>query len=344
MRNRIRKERKPPLRRQRGIELTHAARCRIPRIGKHRQPLTLPPGIEALEITLLEIHLTPHLNTVTLRCERSAQAQRDRGDRPQIDGDVFADAPVAARSAALEYAVAIIQGDCQAIDLEFADVPHWCLGGELAHTLVERAQFALVERVGQAEHLRRVDERFESLGGRCAHPLRRRIGRAQFGMLALDIDQLAQQRVKFRVGDRRIVQDIVAVVRVVEQVTKLLRAALDVGHQCFPEPTCMGYPSGSLITAIRSGPSSYGYCRIGTVSATQSDDKFLDVLDREAQLQRSGPNRQQFAARMEDQRDPFAQLELDPMRRAVLAQLKTHDRPIKVARTREVAAHQHRYR
>jgi hypothetical protein len=44
-------------------------------------------------------------------------AQRDLADRAQVVGDVLADLAVAARGAALQYAVAIDEADREAIDL-----------------------------------------------------------------------------------------------------------------------------------------------------------------------------------------------------------------------------------
>ena len=92
------------------------------------------------------------------------QAQRNRLDRAQVRRNVFADAAVAARSAAHERAVAIVERDREPVDLQLADVLDGA-AGELARALVEGAQ--LVDRNGirEAEHRPRVFVRREAFRG-----------------------------------------------------------------------------------------------------------------------------------------------------------------------------------
>ena len=58
----IGEKRKPPLRGQRGIELAHAARRGVARIGEGRQPVAFARGVEPLEIALAKIDLAAHLD------------------------------------------------------------------------------------------------------------------------------------------------------------------------------------------------------------------------------------------------------------------------------------------
>ena len=61
LRNRIGKERKAALRGQLRIELTHAARRGVARVGKDRQPFAFAPRVELLEVALREINFASHL-------------------------------------------------------------------------------------------------------------------------------------------------------------------------------------------------------------------------------------------------------------------------------------------
>src|SRR5215211_4469828 len=58
-----------------------------------------------------------------------------------------------------------------------------------------------------------------------AHALGGRVRRAQLGMLGLDVAQLVEERVVFRVGDLRLVEDVVAVAVVLELPAQLLGPA-----------------------------------------------------------------------------------------------------------------------
>ena len=64
----------------------------------------------------------------------------------------------------------------------------------------------------------------ELLERRAAHALGRRVRREQLGVLALEVAQLAQQRVVLGVADLRVVEDVVAVVVVLELPPQLVGA------------------------------------------------------------------------------------------------------------------------
>ncbi len=56
----------------------------------------------------------------------------------------------------------------------------------------------------------------ESFRGRSAYALRRGIGPRELGVRALQLEQLAQQRVVLAVGQLRIVEHVVTVVRLID--------------------------------------------------------------------------------------------------------------------------------
>src|SRR5439155_3897034 len=91
----------------------------------------------------------------------------------------------------------------------------------LPDALIERAELRFVERVGEREHGARVLDRREAIRRWRADPLRRRIGGDQLRMLRLELLELAHQRVVRLVGDRRRIEDVVLVVRLLDPLAQL---------------------------------------------------------------------------------------------------------------------------
>ncbi len=108
------------------------------------------------------------------------------------------------------------QRDRQPVDFEFANVGNRIDAGQLADALVERAQFVAIERIRQRQHRLGMLIRRETRGGDGADALGGRCRRAQFRKAILEFDEFAQQRIVIEVGNLRIVEDVVAVVRVVD--------------------------------------------------------------------------------------------------------------------------------
>ena len=90
----------------------------------------------------------------------------------------------------------------------------------------QAAQLLLVAGVGEREHRLGVLDLLEALERRRADPLGRRVRRAQLGVLGLDRAQLVEQRVVVVVADRRVVEDVVAVVVLRQLLPQLGRALL----------------------------------------------------------------------------------------------------------------------
>jgi hypothetical protein len=72
--------------------------------------------------------------------------------------------------------------------------------------------------------------RRESLRGDSTDTLGRRIGRLQFGVLAFELDELAQERVELRIGYLRIVERVIAVVGLFDLRAQLIRPSGSASH------------------------------------------------------------------------------------------------------------------
>ena len=148
-------------------------------------------------------------------------AQRQRADGARVFRDVLAHRAVAARDGLHELAIAIVRRHGKAVHLQFGHVAELGAAQQFAHAAVEIAQFAFVQGVIQAQHGRAVRHLDETFARLAAHALGGRIGRQQFGMLRLQIAQLAHQRVVFGVADLGLVENVVQVLVVAQRFAQL---------------------------------------------------------------------------------------------------------------------------
>ena len=145
-------------------------------IGIEREPGLLALGVDPRELRLGHEHLAADVDRGGL-----GEAVRDRPDRAQVGAHVLAGGAVAPRGALHETAALVAQGDGQAVDLELGHVAQLRrrLRGRrqaesAADPRVERPQFVVAERVGQAEHRPPMADLGEDLAGRgAADPLGR---------------------------------------------------------------------------------------------------------------------------------------------------------------------------
>jgi hypothetical protein len=73
-------------------------------------------------------------------------------------------------------------------------------------------------------------------------------------------------------------------------------------------------------------------------------DERIDVVDVEAELQRTGPHHQRLAIGMQPQSLAVAEIEIDPIGRGVGADAQFEHVPVKGARTRQIRTDKHRHR
>jgi len=161
--------------------------------------------------------------------------QRDRSDRAEVLGHVLADRAVAPRGPPHEDPVLVDQGDGQAVDLGLGHVVDRrlldaLLGQQPPRAGLPLAQLLLGAGVGQREHGQQVAHGREALERAPAHPLRGGVRRAQRGVRGLEAAQLVQQAVVLGVGDLGVVEDVVAVVVVLERTAQLGGALEDLGR------------------------------------------------------------------------------------------------------------------
>ena len=102
-----------------------------------------------------------------------------------LKNGIVADAPVAARRARRQNAVFVMQRDRKPVDLEFGDIIKFAPVRQFAAALVERLQIVEIVRIIERHQRHAVDERLKALGAP-ADPLRRRIGRNEFGIFRFE--------------------------------------------------------------------------------------------------------------------------------------------------------------
>ena len=214
--------RQRPRGRELRVELADRAGGRVARVGEGGLARLGALLVELGERCQRQVDLAAHLD----QRRRVVDAQRYGADRAQVLGHVLAHLAVAARGPAHEHAVLVDQRDRQAVDLGLGHEAHVAhrhvLAGQVALAAQHPGgQLLLVARVGQRQHRRQVrhlGELVERLG---AHALGGRVGRHELGVLGLEVAQLVQQRVVDVVAHLGVVEDVVAVVVMVELAPQL---------------------------------------------------------------------------------------------------------------------------
>ena len=214
----VRPHRQVALRGRARIQLANGARRRVARIREERLAALRALPVGRLERGGRQIDLAADVDAAR---DLFAEGERDRLDRPQVRGHVLAHESVAARRPLHELPVLVGQVDREPVDLQLTDVADVLAAESLPDALIERAELRFVERVGEREHGARVLDRREAIRRRRADPLRRRIGGDQLRMLRLELLELAHQRVVRLVGDRRRIEDVVLVVRLLDPLAQL---------------------------------------------------------------------------------------------------------------------------
>jgi len=111
-----------------------------------------------------------------------------------------------------ESPVLVDQFDGEAVEFRLGHHLERLAAEALRRPLPPFAEFPLVECVVEAEHGDAVADRAELLDRLSAHPLGRRLGDDEFGVLFLEFLEAPHQPVILGVGDFRLVEDVVAVV------------------------------------------------------------------------------------------------------------------------------------
>ena len=221
-----------------GIELAQAACGGVARVGEG-----LLAGFELALVQRGKIgfehqHFAAHFQQCRLLF--AVQLQRDIAHGFDVFGDVFARGAVAARGSLHQNPVLIQQADGQPVKLRFGGVFHLRHAQFLAHALVERQKFGMVERarvvverrksVVQRQHRHGVHHGFKAVQHRAAHPLRWAFGQPELRIFGFQDFQLTVEPVVFGIGHAGRVQSVVFVGVAVERLHEGADAVLGGGH------------------------------------------------------------------------------------------------------------------
>ncbi len=231
-----------PVGRDLGIQLTQAACGCVARVGEGLAADFQLTGVKPLETGLGHEHFTAHFQHV--RPALALQLERDVTHCAHVDADVFAGGSVAACRAPHQRTVAIQQADGQTVQLGLAAVLHLAAFAKqvpgrqiqpLGDPPIEFEHVVFFERVAQAEHRHFVTHLGERRQGRASDPLRRRIRGDQMGVFRLQGLELVKQAVVLDIRNARFIQNVVAVVVLIQLCTQFQDSGFDGLHTVFSQ-------------------------------------------------------------------------------------------------------------
>src|ERR1700704_5973983 len=188
----------PPLRCNIGIELPHRTSGEIARISKSCESVALAFFIQLLESRRRHEQFAAHLEIRRDSCLLQfffEDRKRNRADGAYIQGDIFTYGTVAASDPAHQLPVVVAERERHAVQLELANVVHVLAAAELVYAPFPRPQFFFAVSVVERQHGRGVAYLDKSFTRLATHPLGRRVGRNQSGMLSFELLQLLHERV-----------------------------------------------------------------------------------------------------------------------------------------------------
>ena len=213
-----------------GIQLAQAAGGGIARVGEHLAILVAAARVQRLEASVAHVDLAAHFQQ--LRQIITPQLERDRADGAQVGGDTFAGAAIAARHALHQHAILVDERHGQAIELGLAaeaQLVTRILGvsqlQRFRRTLHEGAQLIVIEGVVERQHRHRMLHFFKPAGRRGSDTLGGRFRGDQLGIFGFQRLEATQARVVVGIGQRRIIQHVIAVAGL-EQLAMQLRDLL----------------------------------------------------------------------------------------------------------------------
>jgi hypothetical protein len=210
------------------IEDAQAARRRVAWIGIGLLACLRLPAVKLLES--VDGHIGLAADNQTFRgllravCTREGDAQGKSLDCAQIRGYVLALHAVAPGCAKGKAAILVMQDHRQTVDLGLHNKGQLgVVGGQQPQgPIAPGAQLLGAEGIGQAEHGPWVPDGGELFPRLAAHPLGGRVGRAQLGVLSLQLLELAVQSIVGGVADDGVIEHVVTVVVVANLLPQLL--------------------------------------------------------------------------------------------------------------------------
>ncbi|RMT83810.1 hypothetical protein ALP40_05455 [Pseudomonas viridiflava] len=219
------------------IQLAQAARCGVARVGEGLAADFQLACVEPLETGLGHEHLAAHLQH--LRPAGAVQFERDVTDGAHVDADVLPRRTVAPRRTAHQRPVAVQQTDCQTIQLGLATVLNLAAAFRqvqpFGHTTVELMHVVFFECVAQTEHRHFVAHLSERRQRRAADTLSGRVRRDQMRILGFKRLEFVEQAVVLDIGDAGFVQNVIAVVVLIQLCAQFQDSGFDGLHTVFSQ-------------------------------------------------------------------------------------------------------------
>ena len=211
----VRKELQPALGGDRGIQHADRSGGGVSGIDEN-----LPAGLLLLPIHGLERfaghqHFAAYFEgggQLGFLKKRRVHPEGNGANGSNVGRDILAGRTIAARDAAHQNSVFILQGNAEAIEFVLGYVFNFLAAASLAHPAIEIAQRVVGKCVVEAQHRTRVAHRLKTRARDASHARRGRIRRDQFRIRGLQLFQAVHQAVVSGVRHLGIVQNVVAVV------------------------------------------------------------------------------------------------------------------------------------
>ncbi len=219
-----------PLRGDAGIQLPQGAGGGVAGIGERLLPLLRLATVELLKVPDGHIGLPPddQVGRGLGAVGRGGDAQGELADGAQVGRYILSHLPIPPGGAQAEGPIPVVQDDAEAVNLGLHDEVQVGAGREESGDALQPGPGLFgAEGVFQAEDRGGVADLGELRGRRRADPLGGRVGRDQFRVLLFQPPQFRHQRVVLRVADDGGIQDVVAVVVIVNFPAQLLHSLTD---------------------------------------------------------------------------------------------------------------------
>jgi hypothetical protein len=209
------------------VELAERAGGGVARVHEGLAILGAEALVEAGEVGLPQVDLAPDLDGAgDLTVLRLVEAERQAADGAEVGADVLADGAVAAGGAVVEAAIAVGDGDGEAVDFRLGHVRDPCAFRPSADAFGPGRELGLGVDVAEGVHGAGVGDLGEAGGWGGADALGGGLGGDELGVGRFEFAQLAHQRVPLRVGGGGLVEHEVVVIEAVDRVPELVDPAL----------------------------------------------------------------------------------------------------------------------
>ena len=186
----IGKQVQPALRHHGRIELADRAGRGVARVRKARLAQLFALSVNPFENSARQIRLASNFDFAGDLLRLVAQLEWNAANCAHVRRHIFAAESVAARDAAREQAVLVVNRKRQPVNLQLGDVVRRFAASEFAATFVERPQLFNVVAVVERQHRPAMDKFGKTFGRPAADALGRTVRRDQPGMLGFQRAQL----------------------------------------------------------------------------------------------------------------------------------------------------------